>query len=143
MLPSDEGATYDASISLDVSSLVPMITFGTNPGMGIPIDGVIPDPTTLNDANQRGALSKALEYMGLKPGEPLAGHPVDVVFIGSCTNGRLSDIREAVRVFKGRKVAKGVRVLVVPGSQQVNGQHPQRCRCHCDMQYGARHDGWR
>ena len=119
MLPSDEGATYDASISLDVSSLAPMITFGTNPGMGMPIDGVIPDPATLNDTNQRSALSKALEYMGLKPGVALAGHPVDVVFIGSCTNGRLSDIREAVRVFKGRKVAKGVRVLVVPGSQQV------------------------
>jgi 3-isopropylmalate/(R)-2-methylmalate dehydratase large subunit len=96
-----------------------MITFGTNPGMGLPIDGIIPDPATLSDANQRSALNKALEYMNLKPGVPLAGHPIDVVFIGSCTNGRLSDIREAARVFKGRKVAKGMRVLVVPGSQQV------------------------
>ncbi|MCX6136150.1 MAG: 3-isopropylmalate dehydratase large subunit [Ignavibacteriales bacterium] len=118
-LPSDEGAAYDASVSLDVSMLAPMITFGTNPGMGIPVDGIVPDPSQAAESTQRSALTKALEYMGLKPGVPLAGHPVDVVFIGSCTNGRLSDLRDAARIMKGRKVAKGVRVLVVPGSQQV------------------------
>jgi 3-isopropylmalate/(R)-2-methylmalate dehydratase large subunit len=96
-----------------------MITFGTNPGMGMPIDGCVPDPQTMADPNQRQALQKALTYMGLTPNQPLLGHPVDVVFIGSCTNGRLSDLRQAAQIFKYRSVAKGMRVLVVPGSQAV------------------------
>ncbi len=121
-LPSDEGAVYDASVTLNVNDLAPMITFGTTPAMAMPIDGVIPDPASLSDVNQRHALEKALNYMGLEPGKPLLGHPIDVVFIGSCTNGRLSDLRKAARVFKGRKTAPNVRVLVVPGSYEVKQQ---------------------
>ncbi|KPL83163.1 isopropylmalate isomerase [Thermanaerothrix daxensis] len=118
-LPSDEEAVYDKVVTLDVSRLEPMITYGTNPGMGMPITGRIPDPDAITDPAQRAALEKALAYMGLRPGEPLLGHPVDVVFIGSCTNGRLTDLRQAASLIKGRKVAPNVRVLVVPGSQQV------------------------
>jgi 3-isopropylmalate/(R)-2-methylmalate dehydratase large subunit len=121
-LPSDEGAAYDRTVTLDAGALEPMITYGTNPGMGIPITGRIPDPTTMSDPSQRRASEKALAYMGLIPGQPLLGHPVDVVFIGSCTNGRLSDLRQAAEVLRGRKVASGVRVLVVPGSEQVKAQ---------------------
>jgi 3-isopropylmalate/(R)-2-methylmalate dehydratase large subunit len=121
-LPSDEGAVYDRSIILDASMLVPMITYGTNPGMGMPVTATVPSPEAFSDPAQRAAQEKALSYMGLTPGQPLIGRPVDVVFIGSCTNGRLSDLREAARIFKGRKVAAGVRTLVVPGSQQVKRQ---------------------
>ncbi len=121
-LPTDEGAAYDKVITLDATRLEPMITFGTNPGMGIPINGRIPLPEKLTDANQRSALEKALNYMGLRPGEKLLDHPVDVVFIGSCTNGRLSDLRQAASLFDGRHVARGVRVLVVPGSVEVKAQ---------------------
>ncbi len=121
-LPSDPGARFDRSISLDAASLDPMITFGTNPGMGIAIGGRIPDPASLADASQRTALEKALAYMGLRPGQPIAGQPVQVVFIGSCTNGRISDLRAAATVLRGRKVAPGMRVLVVPGSQPVKAQ---------------------
>jgi 3-isopropylmalate/(R)-2-methylmalate dehydratase large subunit len=112
-LPTDEGARFDQTVSLDAAALAPMITYGTNPGMGIPINGTVPDPT--GDPT----LARALDYMGLEPGRPLLGKPVDVVFIGSCTNSRISDLRQAARVFAGRHVAPGVRVLVVPGSQQV------------------------
>ena len=118
-LPSDVGAAYDRSVTLDASALEPMITYGTNPGMGAPITGRVPDPASVADAAQRRALDKALAYMALQPGEPLLGHPIDVVFIGSCTNGRLSDLRAAAQVLKGRKVNPAVRTLVVPGSQQV------------------------
>ena len=121
-LPSDPGARFDRSISLDAAALDPMITFGTNPGMGIAIGGRIPDPASLADASQRAALEKALAYMGLRPGQPIAGQPVQVVFIGSCTNGRISDLRAAANVLRGRKVAPGMRVLVVPGSQPVKAQ---------------------
>lgn len=118
-LPSDPDAVYDSQVTLDLNHLAPMITFGTNPGMGMQIDGRIPDPQSFTDATQRQALEKALAYMGFTPGQQLLGHPVDVVFIGSCTNGRLSDLRQAAQIFKGRSVAKDVRVLVVPGSQAV------------------------
>ncbi len=125
-LHSDEDAAYDRSISLDATRLEPMITFGTNPGMGMPITGRIPDPQQVpageGGASQRAALEKALAYMELQPGQPLLGHPIDVVFIGSCTNGRLSDLRLAAEVLRGRRVAEGVRVLVVPGSQAVKRQ---------------------
>ncbi|MEJ5198009.1 MAG: 3-isopropylmalate dehydratase large subunit [Anaerolineae bacterium] len=118
-LPSDEGATYDKTVTLDASALEPMITYGTNPGMAMPITGRVPDPAAVTDAAQRRALDKALAYMALHPGEPLLGHPIDVVFIGSCTNGRLSDLRAAAQILAGRKVHPAVRALVVPGSQQV------------------------
>ncbi len=121
-LPTDEGAAFDQTVSLDASALEPMITFGTNPGMGIPVSGHVPEPAWLEDASQKSALEKALVYMDLKPGQPLLGHPLDVVFIGSCTNARISDLRLAAAVLKDRKVSPQTRVLVVPGSQQVKHQ---------------------
>jgi 3-isopropylmalate/(R)-2-methylmalate dehydratase large subunit len=121
-LPTDDGAVFDKSITLDASALEPMITFGTNPGMGIPITGRIPDPASAASQLERETLTKALRYMDLKPGEPILGHPIHVVFIGSCTNSRISDLRSAAQILKGRKVAPNVRLLVVPGSQQVKRQ---------------------
>ncbi|HET8655293.1 MAG TPA: 3-isopropylmalate dehydratase large subunit [Longimicrobiaceae bacterium] len=121
-LPSDPGAVYDATVTLDASELRPMITYGTNPGMGMPIDGTVPDPADFEDASQRASLEKALRYMDLQPGQPLIGKPVDVVFVGSCTNSRITDLRAAAQALRGRRVAEGVRMLVVPGSQQVKRQ---------------------
>jgi 3-isopropylmalate/(R)-2-methylmalate dehydratase large subunit len=121
-LPSDAGATYDKEVVLDANELTPMITYGTNPGMGMPINAPIPDPAGMRDPSARMALDKALTYMDLRPGAPLLGHPVDVVFVGSCTNSRISDLRLAAGLMRGRKVARGVRMLVVPGSQQVKRQ---------------------
>jgi 3-isopropylmalate/(R)-2-methylmalate dehydratase large subunit len=116
-LPTDAAATYDALVTLDASELTPMITYGTNPGMGMPIDGTIPRLEDMADANQRVALDKALRYMALEPGKPLLGHKID-----SCTNSRISDLRQAAGVLRDRKVAEGVRVMVVPGSQRVKAQ---------------------
>ncbi len=124
-LPTDEGATYDKSITLDASELEPMITYGTNPGMGIKITERIPGLEICRDTNQRAAYEKALTYMGLQPGQSLLGQKVDVVFIGSCTNSRISDLRLAASLLKGRKVADGTRVMVVPGSQDVKKQAEQ------------------
>jgi 3-isopropylmalate/(R)-2-methylmalate dehydratase large subunit len=121
-LPTDDGAAYDKSVTLDAADLEPMITYGTNPGMGMKITGRVPDPASLGDANQKMALEKALTYMGLQPGQSLLGKKVDVVFIGSCTNSRISDLRLAASLLKGRKVAEGVRVMVVPGSQDIKKQ---------------------
>jgi 3-isopropylmalate/(R)-2-methylmalate dehydratase large subunit len=121
-LPTDDGATYDKVVTLDADALTPMITYGTNPGMGMPIDGRVPDPIELSDPSQRVALDKALRYMDLRPGQPLLGHKIDMVFLGSCTNSRISDLRLAASLIKGRTVAPGVRVMVVPGSQQVKLQ---------------------
>jgi 3-isopropylmalate/(R)-2-methylmalate dehydratase large subunit len=118
-LPSDPEARFDHTITLDATRLEPMITYGTNPAMAIPITGSVPDPADVPDLGERQAREKALRYMGLRPGQPLLGHPVDVVFIGSCTNGRLSDLRQAAHMLRGRRVKAGVRVLVVPGSQSV------------------------
>ena len=118
-LPTDADASYDRSTVIDASSLEPMVTYGTNPGMGIPITGRIPSPADQADPSARRALERALEYMALTPGEPILGRPVDVVFIGSCTNGRISDLRLAASVMRDRRVADGVRVMVVPGSQEV------------------------
>jgi 3-isopropylmalate/(R)-2-methylmalate dehydratase large subunit len=121
-LPTDDGATFDNEVILTAHDLTPMITYGTNPGMGMRIDDTIPDPDKLKDVSEKVALDKALRYMGLQPGERLLGKPVDVVFLGSCTNSRISDLREAARIIQGRKVAEGVRMMVVPGSQQVKKQ---------------------
>ena len=118
-LRTDLGASFDRRLSIDGGSLAPMITFGTNPGMGIPIDAPVPSPDAIGDPVARGALQRALEYMQVEAGKPLLGRPIDVVFIGSCTNGRLSDLRDAAAVVRGRRVAKGVRMLVVPGSGEV------------------------
>jgi 3-isopropylmalate/(R)-2-methylmalate dehydratase large subunit len=121
-LPTDPGATFDKRIDIDASSLEPMITFGTNPGMGISITSPVPDPASVTDPLERDSLGKALRYMDLPPGKSLLGHPVNVVFIGSCTNSRISDLRAAAGILKGRKVSANVRVMVVPGSQEVKKQ---------------------
>jgi 3-isopropylmalate/(R)-2-methylmalate dehydratase large subunit len=121
-LPTDEGAVFDAEVYIDADSLEPMITYGTNPGMGMPITGRIPDPDSIGDPSQRETLIKALKYMDLQPNAPLLGHKIDVVFLGSCTNSRLSDLRAAAALLKGHKIAPNVRMLVVPGSQQVKRQ---------------------
>jgi 3-isopropylmalate/(R)-2-methylmalate dehydratase large subunit len=121
-LASDDGATYDRTVTIDAGALEPMITFGTNPGMGVPINAPVPEPSQLADSGEREALAQALKYMGLEGGKPLVGHPVNVVFIGSCTNSRISDLRTAARLLNGRKVNPKVRVLVVPGSQEVKRQ---------------------
>ena len=121
-LPTDEEAIYDQSITLDASSLEPMITFGTNPGMGLQITDRIPNPNNYSDTDKRHNLEDSLTYMELQPGQPLLGHPVDVVFIGSCTNGRISDLRLAAKVLEGRRVSENLRMLVVPGSQSVKIQ---------------------
>jgi 3-isopropylmalate/(R)-2-methylmalate dehydratase large subunit len=99
-----------------------MITYGTNPGMGVPVTGRVPDPDGETDERRRRALATALAYMDLEPGRPLLGQPIDVVFIGSCTNSRISDLRQAAELLRGRRVDPGVRVLVVPGSQDVKRQ---------------------
>lgn len=121
-LPTDPGAVYDKQLVLDASELEPMITFGTNPGMGIPITKCIPDPSSLSDPLERDSLAKALRYMDLQPNQPILGRPVNVVFVGSCTNSRISDLRAAASILKGRKVHPNVRMMVVPGSQQVKRQ---------------------
>ncbi|MEP6620259.1 MAG: 3-isopropylmalate dehydratase large subunit [bacterium] len=121
-LATDRGATFDQSITLDGAALAPMITYGTNPGMGMSITERIPDPEHFADASDREGARRALHYMGLTPGRPLAGTPVDVVFVGSCTNSRISDLRDAAGILRGRRVSPHVRVLVVPGSQQVKRQ---------------------
>jgi 3-isopropylmalate/(R)-2-methylmalate dehydratase large subunit len=118
-LPSDEGASYDKSIAIDASTLEPMVTYGTNPGMGIPITSRVPSPADLADGSARRALERALEYMDLIPGQAILGQKVDVVFVGSCTNGRISDLRLAAEVLRDRKVADGVRMMIVPGSDEV------------------------
>ena len=121
-LPTDPGAVFDRELTLDISQLGPMITYGTNPGMGIPIHANVPNPAGQSDASKRATQEKALAYMALEPDVPLIGHPVDVVFLGSCTNSRLSDLREAAAMLQGRKVAHNVRMLVVPGSESVRRQ---------------------
>ncbi len=121
-LRSDYGATYDRTVHLEAARLAPMITFGTNPSMAIPIDGYVPDPSEAGSGAERTDLDKALRYMALEPGQSLLGRPVDVVFVGSCTNSRISDLRQAAGVLRGRRVAPGVRMLVVPGSRNVKSE---------------------
>ncbi|HEY6176130.1 MAG TPA: aconitase family protein, partial [Kofleriaceae bacterium] len=121
-LHTDDGARFDRTIALDAGAIEPMITFGTNPGMGIAVTGRVPSPGDTADPAQRTALAKALRYMDLAPGEPLLGRAIDVVFIGSCTNSRIADLRAAAHIMAGRKVARGVRTLVVPGSKAIKRQ---------------------
>jgi 3-isopropylmalate/(R)-2-methylmalate dehydratase large subunit len=121
-LTTDSGATFDRTIVLDGSAIVPMITYGTNPGMGMDVTGSVPNPDRLDDRSERENAERALRYMGLEAGGALEGTRVDVVFFGSCTNSRISDLRDAASVLRGRRVASGVRALVVPGSQQVKRQ---------------------
>ena len=116
---TDPGATFDRSITLDVSDLEPQVTWGTNPGMVSPISGVVPSPDDFADEASRDAVRRALEYMALSPGTALDSVGIDRVFIGSCTNGRIEDLREAAGVVEGRSVAAGVSAMVVPGSTAV------------------------
>jgi len=118
-LPSDEGATFDREVTIDASQLAPRITWGTNPGMGVGVDEPLPSPDDAKDDSERRARERALAYMKLEAGKSLLGTHVDVVFIGSCTNARIEDLREAARIFGKHSVAGGTRVLVVPGSRQV------------------------
>ena len=118
-LPSDEGAVYDAEVYLDAAELEPFVTWGTNPGQGVSLNDTVPDPASFADSNDRAAAERALEYMDLKAGTPLKAIPVDAVFMGSCTNSRIEDLREFASIVKGRKKAEGVRVMVVPGSARV------------------------
>ena len=119
---TDEDAVFDREVHLDATKLTPFVTWGTNPGQGLPLGENVPDPTQISDPSERDAASRALEYMGLTAGTPLREVKVDTVFIGSCTNGRLEDLRAAADVLRGRRVADGVRVLVVPGSMQVKSE---------------------
>ena len=121
-MTSDDDATFDDEIVIEASDVVPSITWGTNPAQVIGLDGVIPSPTDFTDPDERDATSRAIEYMGLIPGTPVRDIPVDVVFIGSCTNSRIEDLRAAAEVARGHAVADGVRALVVPGSHRVKRQ---------------------
>jgi len=121
-LATDDSAQYDRQLILDATQIVPQVTWGTNPGMVTDITGAVPDPESLADKNDRKATQHALDYMGLKPGTRITEIPVDRVFIGSCTNSRLSDLRAAADMIKGRKVASAVAALVVPGSRTVKSQ---------------------
>ncbi len=121
-LYSDPDAVFDREMTLDASKLEPMVTYGTNPGQGIGISGRIPTAAELEDPSERRSLVAALEYMGLQEGQKMEGQPVDIVFIGSCTNSRIEDLREAAAIAKGRKVAGNVQALVVPGSKAVKAQ---------------------
>jgi 3-isopropylmalate/(R)-2-methylmalate dehydratase large subunit len=118
-LASDADAVFDREIEIDAASIVPQVTWGTSPQHEIDVDGRIPDPADEADANRRKAMERALEYMALAPGQALAGTPIDAAFIGSCTNSRLSDLRAAAEVLRGRRVAEGIRAICVPGSTQV------------------------
>jgi 3-isopropylmalate/(R)-2-methylmalate dehydratase large subunit len=115
-LPSDEGAAYDTTVTLDAAAIVPLVTWGTSPEDVVPVTGAVPDPADEPTEARRAAKQRMLDYMGLTPGQRMQDIPIDVVFIGSCTNGRIEDIRAAAAVAKGRKVAPGVRAMVVPGS---------------------------
>ncbi|MCB9156136.1 MAG: 3-isopropylmalate dehydratase large subunit [Caldilineaceae bacterium] len=121
-LRTDDDAAFDRELTLDANALEPMVTYGTNPGQGAPVTGHIPTPEELEDAGERRSLLSAMEYMGLTPGQPIAGQPVDIVFIGSCTNSRIEDLREAAAIAKGKRVADSVQALVVPGSKAVKAQ---------------------
>jgi 3-isopropylmalate/(R)-2-methylmalate dehydratase large subunit len=121
-LRTDEGAEFDTEVYVDAGSLTPFVTWGTNPGQGVPLGSAVPDPEQLTDDTARQAAEKALAYMDLRPGIPMRDIAVNAVFVGSCTNGRIEDLRAVANVLRGRKVADGVRMLVVPGSMRVRAQ---------------------
>ncbi|WP_278315240.1 3-isopropylmalate dehydratase large subunit [Lolliginicoccus levis] len=121
-LRTDEGAEFDQEVYIDASTLTPFVTWGTNPGQGIPLGDAVPDPESFLDEGSRYSAAKALDYMGLTAGTPMREIPVDAVFVGSCTNGRIEDLRAVAEVLEGRSVAPGVRMLIVPGSMRVRAQ---------------------
>ncbi|MCE2934444.1 MAG: 3-isopropylmalate dehydratase large subunit [Cyclobacteriaceae bacterium] len=124
-LATDEGAKYDVVLTFDAADIAPMITYGTNPGMGIKVTDRIPTPAELKEISAQASFTKSLEYMALQPGAPLLGKPIDYVFIGSCTNARIEDLRLVAGMVKGKKKAEGVEVWVIPGSRQVEAQARQ------------------
>ncbi|MDA3021467.1 MAG: 3-isopropylmalate dehydratase large subunit [Actinomycetota bacterium] len=121
-LPSDADAVFDAEVHLDATALSPYVTWGTNPGQGLPLSGSVPSPATASDEVERTAIERALTYMDLVPGTPLREIAIDTVFVGSCTNGRIEDLRTVAEVLRGRQVADSVRMLIVPGSVRVKLQ---------------------
>jgi 3-isopropylmalate/(R)-2-methylmalate dehydratase large subunit len=121
-LPTDEGASFDREVEIDAADISPMVTWGTNPGMVVEVTGSVPDPATIEGPVDRETAERALTYMALEPGTPITGIPLDRVFIGSCTNSRVEDLREAAEVVDGRKVSPSIRAMVVPGSQQVKAE---------------------
>ena len=121
-LRTDPGAVFDTEVYLDAASLSPFVTWGTNPGQGVPLAASVPDPDLMTDEGERQAAEKALAYMDLRPGRPMREIAVDAVFVGSCTNGRIEDLRAVAEILRGREVASGVRMLVVPGSMRVRAQ---------------------
>ena len=121
-LPTDEGAVFDQEIYINADELEPFVTWGTNPGQGIPLSQDVPSPDDFEDENEKAAAARALEYMNLTAGTPMKDIPVDVVFLGSCTNSRIEDLRAAANIIRGRTMAPGVRMMVVPGSQKVRAQ---------------------
>jgi 3-isopropylmalate/(R)-2-methylmalate dehydratase large subunit len=134
-LASDPGAQYDDEVTIDGGSIRPTVTWGINPGQSVYIDEKLPKPSSVDPA-ERAAVEEALEFMGLEPGAPIAGTPIDVAFVGSCTNARLSDLREAARIVRGKRVAPTVRALVVPGSQAVRAAAEQEGLHHVFMEAG-------
>ena len=121
-LPTDEGAVFDKEIFINADELEPFVTWGTNPGQGVPLSQSVPSPDDFEDENDKVAATRALEYMGLEAGTPMKDIPVDVVFLGSCTNSRIEDLRAAADIVRGRTIAENVRMMVVPGSQKVRAQ---------------------
>jgi 3-isopropylmalate/(R)-2-methylmalate dehydratase large subunit len=121
-LKTDEGAEFDTEVYIDATTLTPFVTWGTNPGQGVPLGESVPDPELMSGDAERQAAEKALAYMDLRAGTPMREVGVDAVFVGSCTNGRIEDLRVVADVLRGRKVADGVRMLIVPGSMRVRAQ---------------------
>lgn len=136
-LKSDDDAVFDAEVDLDADDLEPYVTWGTNPGQGVPISATVPDPADMADETQRTAAERALEYMDLEPGKPIRDIAVDTVFIGSCTNGRIEDLRAVAGVIEGKKKHDDVRVLVVPGSARVRLQAEQEGLDKVFLDFGA------
>jgi 3-isopropylmalate/(R)-2-methylmalate dehydratase large subunit len=121
-LHTDADAKFDVEINLDANELEPFVTWGTNPGQGLPLNASVPNPAEIDDAEERGAAERALTYMGLTAGTPLKKIAIDTVFLGSCTNGRIEDLRSAAEILKGKKISTSLRMLVVPGSARVRLQ---------------------
>ena len=119
---TDSDATFDHEITLDANNLEPFVTWGTNPGQGLPLNASVPNPADIADVEERGAAERALTYMGLTAGTPLKKIAIDTVFLGSCTNGRIEDLRAAASILEGKKIASTLRMLVVPGSERVRQQ---------------------
>jgi 3-isopropylmalate/(R)-2-methylmalate dehydratase large subunit len=135
-LASDPDAAYDTHVVVDVAELVPQVTWGTNPGMVVPVTGSVPDPATFADADDQMAGARALAYMGLRPGQPIEEIRINRVFIGSCTNSRIEDLRAAAEIVRGRRVDPAVTALVVPGSAQVRLQAQEEGLDHIFLEAG-------